>query len=270
MAVRSLLLAISAALFGCASQSPIATIPVEIVNGNAVASAQIGDEQIDVIVDTGGLDGIGISSEDLKRLDVVFTGESIVRTDAAGDTFESRAFVVPKLSIGGHSFLNVSGFERISSPDGFAGGSPINVLGRALLHEYTVIVDYPNREFRLFAPEQATAVCGSLTSELIENEDDFLVLPIETDGGEMLALMDTGATYSFLQSRLVAARGLQTTDDFYTTSALRVAGRDLGPLEMVVLPIDGAPEIDAFIGANFFSTQKVCFDYGGRRVSFLD
>ena len=39
---------------------------------------------------------------------------------------------------------------------------------------------------------------------------------------------------------------------------------------MVALPINGAPEIDVIIGANFFSKHRICFDYGNLRVSILD
>ncbi len=259
-----------AVILGCAYESPVAIIPVEIVNGNAVTAVRIGDEQIDVIVDTGGLGGIAISPRDLERLNVRFTGDSIERTDSAGDTFEARAFFVPELFLGGHRFSEVPGFERISSTSGFAGGPPMNVVGRALLHDFTVVVDYANGEIRLYSPEQARNVCGTLTSELIEKEDDILALSIETDGGPMLALMDTGATYSFVQSKVVATRKLKTADDLYSTNTLQIGDRDFGPLEMVVLPINGAPEIDALVGANFFLNHKVCFDYGGRTVSFLD
>ena len=146
----------------------------------------------------------------------------------------------------------------------------MNVLGRSLLHEFTVVVDYPDGEIRLYSADQAKSVCGSLTSELIEKEDDILALSIETDGGQMLALMDTGATYSFVQSKVVASRNLDTVDDFYRTGTLRVGRRDFGPLEMVVLPINGAPDIDALIGANFFASHEVCFDYSGLSVSIDD
>ena len=268
--VRSALLGALLVLLGCAPQTPVAVIPVEIVNGNPITSARIGDENIDVVVDTGGLGGMAISPEDLERLSVTFTGESIERTDAAGDTFESRAFIVPELFLGGHRFEEVEGFERIGSSGGFAGGPPMNVLGRALLHEFTVIVDYPNGEIRLYSPDQSRSVCGTSTSELVEIDGDILALPVETDGGQMLALMDTGATYSFIQKEVVTSRSLSTVEDFYRTSAFRVGDRDFGPLEMVVLPIDGAPQIDALVGANFFSSHAVCIDYRGRIVSILD
>ncbi|HZD10434.1 MAG TPA: hypothetical protein VE553_03760 [Candidatus Binatia bacterium] len=257
-------------LFGCVFEGPVAIIPVEIVNGNPVTTAKIGDELVDVVVDTGGFGGIAISPEDLQRLNVRFTGKSVERTDSAGNLFESRAFVIPALFLGGHRFTKISGFERVGASSGFAGGAPMNVLGRAVLHDFTVVVDYPNGEIRLYRPGQARKVCGAVTSELIEMQNDMLALPIQTDGGQMLALMDTGATYSFVQSKVVAARKLRTVDDSYRTKTLRIRDRDLGPLDMVALPIEGAPEIDAFIGTNFFSNYKVCFDYSGRRVSFID
>lgn len=270
MTIRiTLFLAASVILTGCASHNPVAVIPIEILKGNPVATARIGDEQIDVVVDTGGLGRIAISSEDLNRLDVTFTGETVERTDAAGTTFESRAFVVPELILGNSRFVNVSGFERTGSLSGFAGGPPINVLGRTLLHEYTVVVDYPAGEIRLYSSGQARSVCGSVTIDLVEIEGDILALPVEIDGGQMLALMDTGATYSFLQSKVVALREMDAIDGLYETSTLVIGGRDFGPLQMAVLPINGAPDIDMFIGANFFSANKVCFDYRGRKLSIL-
>lgn len=259
-----------AVLAGCATSSPVAIIPVTIVQGNAVTTARIGDETVDLVVDTGGLGGVAISPEDLGRLKITFTGESIERTDAAGDIFKSRAFVVPELILGGHRFLNVNGFERIGSSSGFAGGSPINVLGRGLLHKFTVVVDYPNGQIRLYSQDDAASVCGTLTSEMIEKDDDMLALSVGTDGGQMLALMDTGATFSFVQTRVVTSRNLQVIDGLYTTNTFKVGNRDVGPLEMVALQIDGAPAIDALIGANFFSQHTVCFDYSRRRISMLD
>ncbi len=266
----TLLLGASVVLLGCASPRPVAVIQVEIVNGNPVTTARIGDEQIDVIVDTGGLGGIAISSDDLDRLDVMFTGETVVRTDALGSTFESRAYVVAEIIIGGKRFVNVGGFERTSSASGVAGGPPMNVLGRGLLHDYTVVVDYPDGEIRLYSRDHAGSICGAFAIDLIEMEDDILAAPIEADGGQMLVLMDTGATYSFVQREVVASRELETTDGIYRTGNFSIGGRDFGPLEMVVMPINGAPEIDALIGANFFTRHKACFDYGGRKVSILD
>ena len=257
-------------LLGCASQTPVAVIRVEIVNGNPVTSARIGDEHIDVVVDTGGLGGIAISPEDLQRLTVTFTGRSIERTDAAGDTFESRAFIVPELLLGGHKFEAVEGFERIGSSGGFAGGPPMNVLGRTLLHDFTVIVDYPNGEIRLYSPDQSRSVCGPSTIELVERDDNILALPVETDSGQMFVLMDTGAAYSFVQQKVVTSRNLSTLDGVYRSRTFRIGGRDFGPLEMVALPINGAPQIDAMIGANFFSSHAVCIDYRGRKVTILD
>ncbi len=240
------------------------------MHGNPVTSASIGDEQIDVIVDTGGLGVIAVSPVDLERLAVTFTGETIQRTDAAGDTFESREFIVPEMLLGGHRFQNVKGFERIGAAGGFAGGRPVNVLGRGLLHDYTVVVDYPGGEIRLYSPDQSRSVCGPPTSELIERDDEILAVPIESDGGRLLALMDTGATYSFIQSDVVDSRNLSTTDQVYRTRSFRLGGRDFGPLEMVSLPIDGAPQIDAIIGTNFFAGHVVCFDYRDRKFSVLD
>jgi predicted aspartyl protease len=254
---------------GCASNQPLTVIPIEIIQGNAIASARVGTDPIDLVIDTGGFGGVAIAPEELDRLKVDFTGTSIERTDAAGQSFVSREFVIPELSLGGNQFSSVRGFERTNSASGFAGGEPISVLGRGFLHGFTVVVDYPNGRIELYDAAVGSRVCGPKLSDMTRNEDGHLVLHIQTDGGEMVALMDTGATYSFVQSKLVLSRNLHTVDDMYLTDTLQIGARDFGPLEMVVLPVDGASDIDAFVGANFFSEHKVCFDYINMTVSFL-
>jgi hypothetical protein len=206
---------------GCASNQPLTVIPIEIIQGNAIASARVGTDPIDLVIDTGGFGGVAIAPEELDRLKVDFTGTSIERTDAAGQSFVSRE------------------------------------------------VDYPNGRIELYDAAVGSRVCGPKLSDMTRNEDGHLVLHIQTDGGEMVALMDTGATYSFVQSKLVLSRNLHTVDGMYLTDTLQIGARDFGPLEMVVLPVDGASDIDAFVGANFFSEHKVCFDYINMTVSFL-
>ncbi len=86
----------------------------------------------------------------------------------------------------------------------------------------------------------------------------------------MIIRMDTGATYSFIQRHVVASRNLDTPDGFFRSRSIRIGGQEFGPLEMVVFPMEGALEIDALIGANFFSSHEVCFDFKERRMSILD
>ena len=247
---------VAAIASGCASQQPVAVIPIEIIQGNAVTSAIIGTERIDLIVDTGGFGGVAIVPEDLDRLKVDFTGTSIERTDAQGGSFDSREFLILELYLGGILFLSERGFERTNSTSGFAGGEPINVLGRGFLHAFAVVIDYPNERIELYNAAFGASICGPKLSDLIKNEDGQLILAIRTDGGDMRALMDTGATYSFVQSKVVVSRKLNAGDDMYLTKSLLIGDRDFGPLEMVSLPINGAPEIDAFLGANFFLITK--------------
>lgn len=52
----------------CAPELPIASIPIEIVDGNPITSANVGGQRIDLIIDTGGFGGIAIAPEDLGRL----------------------------------------------------------------------------------------------------------------------------------------------------------------------------------------------------------
>lgn len=242
-------------------------IPIRIVDGNAIATATVGRTVFEVVVDTGGFGQIGIAPPTLEALEVVFTGETVDRTDATGATFGSRTFQLPALKLGEVHLMDVLGFERVSASSGIAGGPPITVVGRALLRKFSVVVDYSGGEIQLQPFGSRDPRCGSEWIKFQQNEADHAVILAKTDAGPVRALVDTGATYSFLQSRLAQQKELTVRDEAYRTSSLTIGGEDFGSLELVVLPLAGAEEIDVFLGWNFLADKLVCFDYSRNAVA---
>ena len=91
---------------------------------------------------------------------------------------------------------------------------------------------------------------------------------MSTDHGDFVMVWDTGAAgATFIQERLVRQRGLPIHDEAYATSKFQVGSLDLGPAELVPIPLDGFPDIDGLIGSNVFALHRVCFDFANRIVS---
>lgn len=243
------------------------SVPIRIVDGNAMATAAVGETIFEVVIDTGGFGEIGIASPTLSTIQVVFTGDTVDRTDASGTTFESRMFRLPSLKLGEVHLGDILGFERVSASSGIAGGPPITVVGRGLLQRFSVLVDYSGGEVQLQSLGARDPRCGTEWLPFERNEDDHAVILANTEVGPVRALIDTGATYSFLQSALAREKALRVVDEAYSTSSLVIGGQDFGPIELVVLPLAGAEEIDVFLGWNFFADKLVCFDYLRKAVA---
>jgi hypothetical protein len=246
------------------------TIPVEIVDGNNIATVEAGGTTLRAHIDTGGYKTIGVSTEALSRMSVRFLPETITRTDGSGAKFSGRTFVIPELKIGGRLFRDVPGFERLQALTGDFGDPAAfeAVLGRDFLSQFTVVVDYPRRKFELHPPDAGKRICGSPTAQLATTPEGFWASTVETDHGNFKMVWDTGARgASFIQARLVAERRLPIKDDAYVSQRFRIGSRDLGPIELVPIALTGFPAVDGLLGVSIFGSHRVCFDGNGSGVS---
>jgi hypothetical protein len=252
-----------------ADERPI-VIPVDIIDGNNIATAQVGDSTLRIHIDTGGYKTIGVTPSALDRLNVRFTSAAVVRTDGAGVKHAGRTFVIPEIALGGASFRDVPGFERKQATSGdFGGPAPFDaVIGRDFLVNYTVVVDYPDRRFELYSPDAGPQICGSPTATMKTTSDGLWTSEVTTDHGRFEMVWDTGAGgASFIQERLVRRLELPIRDDAYITETFRIGRTKLGPTELVPIPLDGIADVDGLIGISVFASHRICFDFASRTVS---
>lgn len=262
----AVLLALVPVAAATASQPKV--IPIQIVDGNNVADLVIGTTSLKAHIDTGGYLTLGVVPEALRRLDIRFEAATETRTDGGGAKFTGRTFTVPQLTLGGHDFQDVPGYERMQQSHGSFGGPALfdAVIGRDFLRQFAVVVvDYPNERLELYEEADVTAVCGTRTAPLKFNPDGFWVSTVTTDHGPLELIWDTGAKgASFIQEKLVRERALPITDDAYLTRKFQLGDRDFGPIELVPLPLDGVATLDGLIGISVFADHRICFDlYGG-------
>ena len=264
--MRALCLAI-AFLSSVAYADEITIIPIGIERGGNQTTVSIGDVRLRAVIDTSGYHSVGISPDALNRLNVRFQHTFVERIDGAGQRFRGREFVIPELHLGNGIFRDVAGFERHESADAQFGRAPFEVaIGREFLQRYRVIVDYPGHRIELHATG-SHPVCGEPTGTIEPHPSGLMYSILLTDDGPLKLAWDTGSTYSLIQKRLAAERGMRFQDERYATHRLRLGSRELGPHRMVVLDLAGAPEIDGVLGSNFFAQHRVCFDYPARTIS---
>ena len=268
--IAVLVLLAPAAMSTNAASEPI-VIPIELVDGNNIAKLVIGEVTLRAHIDTGGYKTLGITSQALAQLDVRYVEGTETRTDGGGAKFSGRTFTVPALTLGGHAFVDVTGYERKQRADGvFGGPAPFDaVIGRDFLRQFSpVVVDYPNKRFELYQEADVTQVCGPRTAELTFDADGFWISTVTTDIGPLRLIWDTGARgASFIQDKLVAERNLPVADDAYLTRKFVLGDLDLGPIELVPISLDGVAALDGLIGISVFAAYRVCFDLRGGGVS---
>jgi hypothetical protein len=174
------------------------------------------------------------------------------------------------MALGGATFHDVPGFERKQAASGgFGGPAPFDaVLGRDFLVKYTVVVDYPNKRFELHPRNAGPTVCKAPTTSMKATPEGLWISAVTTDHGRFEMVWDTGARgASFIQERLVRQRELPIRDDAYVTSKFQIGELNLGPAELVPIPLDGFPGVDGLIGISVFALHRVCFDFANGSVS---
>lgn len=79
------MLALAVALAADLADAATTTIPIEIVDGNNIAIARVGDVPLRLHLDTGGYRSVGLFPAALAKVRVQLTGGTATRTDGSGD-----------------------------------------------------------------------------------------------------------------------------------------------------------------------------------------
>ena len=243
-------------------------VPLELEDGNDLATLRIGESHLKAVLDTSGAYGIAITPEALAKLRVRFSGNTVERTGMGGDKFRGRDFVIPAVELGDTIFLNVDGLERRRGGGDTHGPPPYDaVIGGEFLENYTVIIDYPRQRLELHRPGSGAAVCGPPLAAMMPARNGMTFTTVRTDAGVMNLGWSSGSTYSVVLKTVTYLRGLAPKDGFYTTKRFAFGRFNAGPVDLVVLELPGVPDLDGLIGDDFFERYRVCFDYEAHTVN---
>jgi hypothetical protein len=237
-------------------------IPIEIEDGNPIASARINGVPVKLVIDSGG--GVVVLKPDVaRRVGAVRAESTRTSIDAHGMIVAQPVLTLNTLELGGHEFSRVEAAE-------YSGEVPRDgSVGREFLNRYLVIYDYPSRKITLFTPDEgvaSTQECRGASARTIPHPEGVIVSMVATDAGTMKVMWDTGATNSFVKKTFVDQHKLAVQPPFYTSQRFAFGQPDFGPLRFVVLDFSEPPDVDGYVGHNFFAGHVVCIDHRGQKI----
>lgn len=272
---RSMLLAglALAFVFSGAHAGDDASRPLRIAltlrHGLPTMHASIGGKPVRLVLDAGSYQVVGLKTVVLGQLPVRFTGDQESFGDADGHVFVSRIFHAEHLVAGGLVATQFDGNELVGN-SGKAALPQDGLIGFGLLGRYQMVFDEPAGELRLYpssAPSVLKRECGSEGGAL-RLERGVMVSDVRTGHGVFRVQWDSGSAQDALRPSAVAGR-IKDADLLrrLTFQRFDVAGQPAGPHEFVLRQF-AAPDVDAVLGAGFFSTHVVCLDPSRGRVAF--
>jgi hypothetical protein len=245
-------------------------VPLVPREGGPVVDVRIQGKVIPLLLDLGGFDTIALSPEALKDLQVVWTGKTRIVNDALGNTFQSREYRLPDVTVGPWTWSELTGNEfhhRQQIPAALRNG----YVGLGLLQRFTLIIDQPRRTLVLLKP-----------GDPVPREypvDWWIEVPMSVGGSgvqtaaslgrrDLRVVWDTGASHSLLKSGLAdpAAVTRRGNHPVYNSPTFVLSGRDYGPLEFVLMDFR-EPPADVLLGQNFLETRPVLIDFSRRRLA---
>ena len=248
------------------------------IDGSAYIPVLIDSIPLNLFLDTGNPGAsIDLTTKTLERIEVTYTGQTKTTRNYKGDIFEGREYILPRVKIGDLEFTNIHATEHKSK------SSSDGTISFKFLHNYNVLIDFPNRNIRLYKlgylpkylrhqswkPVNAFGRGGfTLTLRLDSIEEDFI---FALDNAA-IALDDEQKPYGLIKLKssfgdyLVKNELIMPKEDdpaivgIFSTSDLKLHGRKIPDLDFMVVDYKN-PERDGLMGYNFFIKHPMFIDF---------
>jgi hypothetical protein len=253
------------------------------IDGKAYITVVIESIPLNLFLDTGDpAASIDLTTKTLEKIEVTYTGKTKKTVNYRGDLFEGREYILPRVKIGDLEFKNIHATEHKyrSSSDG--------VISFRFLRNYNVLIDFPNRNMRLYmlgylpkylrhqswTPVNAFELGGfTLTLRLDSIEEDFI---FALDNAA-IALDDEQKPYGMIRlksplGQYLEKNGLITPkqDDpaivgIFSSSDLKLDGIKIPDLDFMVVDYQ-YPKRDGLMGYNFFIKYPMFIDFKNKML----
>jgi hypothetical protein len=253
------------------------------IDGNAYITVIIDSIPLNLFLDTGApAASIDLTAKTLEKIEVTYTGQTKKTQNYKGDVFEGREYILPRVKIGDLEFTNIQATEHKSrsSSDG--------VISFRFLHNYNVLIDFPNRNMRLYTlgylpkylrhqswkPVNAFDRGGfTLTLRLDSIEEDFI---FALDNAA-IALDDEQKPYGVIRLKSPLGQHLEKNglitpkqDDpaivgIFSSSDLKLDGIKIPDLDFMVVDYQ-YPKRDGLMGYHFFIKYPMFIDFKNKML----
>ncbi len=248
------------------------------IDGNAYITVLIDSIPLDLFLDTGDPGAsIDLTTKTLEKIEVTYTGQAKKTMNYKGDVFEGCEYILPRVKIGDLEFTNIHAKEHKyrSSSDG--------VISFRFLHNYNILIDFPNRNMRLYRlgylpkylrhqswkPVNAFDRGGfTLTLRLDSIEEDFIfaldnaaiALDDEQKPYGMIRLKSSFGNYLEKNGLIIPKQDDPAIVGIFSSSDLKLHGIKIPDLDFMVVDYK-YPERDGLLGYNFFIKHPMFIDF---------
>jgi hypothetical protein len=238
----------------------VSTVPLLLADDLPYVKLDVGGRPVMVRFDSGAWDsGVALPTTDVERTKVIFTGTTRWQ-DAKGNVLSARKFVIPEIRIGALVLHDVPGHEMVFSPD-YAPPRKDGQLGFAFLRNFTVVVDFPGSQLKLYDAADATLPpeCGTQVAPL-EIGAAGLQSVARTSVGTIRVGWDTAAQVSMLTpATLSVPDSRYVQGEPHELAEFTIGDLKLGPLKVRSVKLQ-IPGVQGLLGFDFFNEHVVCFD----------
>jgi len=248
----------------------VVRVPLTLEGGMPWVEAKIGGRPVRLLLDLGGFDAVALIPDELKEIQVTWTGKSRTTFSAMGEAATAREYVLPEVELGGILFPEVKGYEDLLHGKNRAVARA-GYLGLGILRRFRIVIDYPARQLVLIWPDAPTPEPYDVQDwPTVECEagKDGVVARAKVNGIDRLFVWDTGATHCVLKTGLEGAAPVRQIEGhpFAAVASFSLVNEEFGPLDFALLDFK-MPKADGFIGYSFFAKHAVYVDFANRKLS---
>jgi predicted aspartyl protease len=263
----------------------VADIALQMVGNVPLVDVRINDHAAKLLLDTGA-EAVVIRDTSFDRLGLQRNYQGLTSSVGIGAQSNNWPTKPATVSLGAITLPPTPLIVSVL-PSHLPGTDQLDgLLGSQVLSGYDLDVDMPARRLGLYerrrCPDGPPPWDGGANTVQTEGNRGYkLTVPITLDGTVVTALLDTGASRTFVDAQVA---GL-TDADLASERTLQVIG--VGPVgvgarqhrfkqvqigsETVTGPVLGVgsfrqPGYDALLGTDFWRTHRVWISYGSRRI----
>lgn len=265
---------------------PRYTLPVVFRGGVPLVDGSIGGKPTSLVLDTGAT-SIALTESAVRRLDLGTDAKRTVTSQGIGGSVRSiagnlRDFRIGAIDVPDHQVAVVPDFGTVAGIDG--------LFGELVLSIFEVELNFPRNIVTLYAGRLCPQTVippwnfGYSTVNAEASARGRFLIPVELNGRQITALLDTGAANTVVARDTAAALGV--TDAMlaggqqvrlqgigsaspvaavYRFSSIRVGDETFANPQIFVAP-RAERSFDIILGSNFLASHRVWLSYARKRV----
>lgn len=254
-----------------------------------IANLEIDGKKQNLMFDTGSSRGVHLTKEVMSKISgLVITPEKARSTDITGKVYFNDQFNIPKLSINGMVFKDITGVSLKPWGVTLLGKEkklPTSmVMGLGLFKDKVIIIDYKKQRLSVSDHLQALGVnvVDGWRELPLRLTHEGIVVKVSQNTKSYNMILDTGASASvFWQKRLQSppvilpcgALRKELANEKCTVSAFQLDEAGTKDIKLNSMLVDGdfnQFNADGLIGNNFFNQYAVLIDFPGKRLLIKD